>query len=119
MYYLQGRAVEEIQLVSNWSHLLQHLKGSYIPVLELPWKLQPKVPHAWQNLLAHGILYILAVCICLALLSLLGVQQALVHELLDLLLLLDLLNASSMALNPIQHIQRHPNWSSIYYICWR
>ena len=36
---LQGRAVGEIQLVSSWSHSLQHLEGSYILVLELPGKL--------------------------------------------------------------------------------
>ena len=119
MYYLQGRAVGEIQLVSSWSHSLQHLEGSHIPVLELPWKLQPKVLGAQKNLLAHSILHIPVVSICLALLSLLGVQQALVHQLLDLLHLLDLLNASSTALDPIQHIHRHPNWSPIYYICWR
>ena len=100
MYPLQGRAVGEIQLVSSWSHSLQHLEGSHIPVLELPWKLQPKVPGAQKNLLPTGILYIPVVSIYLALLSLLGVQQALVHQLLDLLHLLDLLNASSTTLTP-------------------
>ena len=58
MYCLQGRAVGEIQLVSSWSHSLQHLEGSHIPVLELPGKLQPKVLGAQKNLLAHGILHI-------------------------------------------------------------
>ena len=90
MYHLQGRTVAEIQLVSSWSHSLQHLEGCYILVLELPGKLQPKAPHAQKNLLAYGILYIPAVSICLALLSLLGMQQALVHQLLDLLHLLAL-----------------------------
>ena len=58
MYHLQGRAVGEIQLISSWSHSLQHLKGSHILVLELPWKLQPKVLGAQKNLVAHGILHI-------------------------------------------------------------
>ena len=39
MYRLQGRIVGEIQLVSSYSHSLQHFKGSHIPVLELPRKL--------------------------------------------------------------------------------
>ena len=73
MYCLQGGAVEEIQLVSSWSHSLQHLEGSHIAVLELPLKLQCKVPGAQQNLLAHSILYIPALPVCLALLSLLVV----------------------------------------------
>ena len=115
MYCLQDRAVGEIQLVNRWSHSLQHLEGSHIPVLEL----QPKVLSAQKNLLAHGILYIPAVSICLALLSFLGVQQALLHQLLDLLHLLDLLNASNTTIDPVQHIHRHPNWSPIDYLCCR
>ena len=79
MYHLQGRSVGEIQLVSSWPHSLQYLKGSHILVLELPRKLQPKVLGAQKNLLAHRILHIPAMSICLALLSLLSVQKALVH----------------------------------------
>ena len=79
LYHLQGRAAGEIQLVSSWSHSLQHLEGSHIPVLELPGKLQPKVLGAQKNLLSHSILHIPVVSVCLALLSLLGVHQALVH----------------------------------------
>ena len=79
MDHLQGRAVGEIQLVSSWSHSLQHLEGSHIPVLELLGKLQPKFIGPQKNLLAHGILYIPMISICLALLSLLGVYQVLVH----------------------------------------
>ena len=90
-----------------------------MPVLELPWKLQPKVPGAQKNLLAHSILYIPGVPVCLALLSLLGMQQALVHQILDLLYLLDLLSTSSTTLNPVQHIHRHPNWSPKYYRHWQ
>ena len=74
MCHLQGRAVGEIQFVSSWSHSLQHLEGSHIPVLELFWKLQPKVTRAQQYLLAYGILHIPKVSVCLVLLSLLGVQ---------------------------------------------
>ena len=118
MYSLQGRAVGEIQPIGSWSHSLQHLEGSHIPILELPWKLQPKVLGVQENLLAHGILYIPVVSVFMALLSLLGMQQAFVHQLLDLLHLLDLVNTSYTALNPIQHIQRHPNLSPIYYVCW-
>ena len=44
------------------------------------------------------------VAVCLVYLSLVGVQQALVHQLLDLVHLLDLLSASSYTLDPIQHI---------------
>ena len=109
IYHLQGRAMGEIQLISSWYHSLQHLKGSHRAVLQLLWKLQPKVPRAQQNFLAHSILHIPAVSVCLVLLSYLGVQQAIVHQILDLLHLLDLLNASSTALNPIQHIYTHPN----------
>ena len=100
----------QIQLVSSWSHSLQHLKGSYIPVLELPGKLQPKVLGIQKSLLAYGILHIPVLSVYWALLSLLGVQQTLVHQLLDFLHLLDLLNASNTALDPVQHIHRHPNW---------
>ena len=99
MYHLQGRAVGEIQVVRSWSYLFQHFKGSHIPVLELFWKLQPKFPRDQKNLLAHRIFHIPAVYIYSA--TLLGVQQALVHQLLDLLHLLDLLNAINMALDPI------------------
>ena len=74
MYHLQGRAVEEIQLICSWSHLLQDHKGYHILVLELPWKLQPKVHGAQQNLRAHGIIHIPVVPVCLVILSLLGVQ---------------------------------------------
>ena len=91
-----------IQLVSSCSQSLQIFEGSNIPVLELPCKLQSKVPGAHQNLLAHSILHIPVVLIYLALLSLLGIQQALVHQILDLLHLLDLLNTSSTALDPVQ-----------------
>ena len=101
MYCLQSRAVGKIQFLSSWSHSLQHLERSHITVLELPWKLYPKVPGAQQNLLAYGILHIPTVPICLALLSLLGVQQVLVHQLLDLLHLLDLVNASGTTLEPL------------------
>ena len=117
MYHLQGRAVGEIQLVSSWSHSLQHLDGSHMPVLELPWKLQPKVLGAQKNLMAHGILHIPVVSIYLALLSLLSMQQELVHQILDPLHLLDLLNARNTPLIPIQYIYKHFNWSSVYYIC--
>ena len=79
MYHLQDRVVGEIQLVSNWSHSLQHLEGSHIPVLVLPEKLQPKVLDTQKNLFDYSILHIPAMSICLALLSLLGMQQALVH----------------------------------------
>ena len=54
--------------------------------------------------MAHSILHIPAVSVCLVLQSLLGVQKVLMHKLLDLLHLLDLLNDSSTALNPIQNI---------------
>ena len=74
----------DVQLVNSWSHSLQYPKGSYIPVLELPWKFPPKVPSAKQNLLAHGILYIPVVPVFMAFPSLLRVKQALVHQLLDL-----------------------------------
>ena len=67
IYHLQGRAVGEIQPISSWSHSPQHLKGSHVLVLQLPWKLQPKVSRAQQNLWAHGILYIPAVSVFLAL----------------------------------------------------
>ena len=50
MNCLQGSAVGEIQLVSSWSHSLQHLKRSHILVLELPGKLQPKVLGPQKNL---------------------------------------------------------------------
>ena len=76
---LKGRAMGEIQIVRSWSHSLQHLEGSHIPVLELPGKLQAKVLGAQKNLLAHSILYIHVMSIFLALLSLLGMQQALIH----------------------------------------
>ena len=46
MYHFQGRVVGEFHLVSSWSRLLQYLEGSHIPVLEHPWKLQPKLPYA-------------------------------------------------------------------------
>ena len=74
----------EVQLISNWSHSHQHLERSHILVLELPLKIQPRVPGAQQNLLAYSILYIPVVPVFLALLSLLGVQWALMHQLLDL-----------------------------------
>ena len=109
MYYLQGRAVGEVQLVKSWSHSLKHLERSHILVLELLWKLQPKVPGAQQNLLAYSILYIPMVSVFLPLLCLLGVKQALLHQFLDLLHLLYLLSAISTALDPVQNIHRHPN----------
>ena len=62
------------------------------------------------------ILYIPVVPILLALLSLLGVQQALVQKLLNLLHLPDSLNASSTALDPIQHIYRYSNQKPVNYI---
>ena len=104
MYCLQDRAVGEMQLISSLSHSLQHLEGSPIPVLELPGKLQPKVLGAQKNLLAHGILYIPVLTVFLALLSLLGIDQALVHQLPDLLHLLNLLSVSRTALHPVKHI---------------
>ena len=116
MYYLQSRAVVEIQPISNWSHLLQHLKRSHIPVLELPWKLQLKVTCAQQNLLPYSILHTPVILVFLVLLSLLGMEQALMHQLLDLPHI-DLINTSSTALDPVRHIHRHPNRSSTYYIC--
>ena len=67
MYYLQSKAVGEIQLISSWCHSLLHLEGSHILVLELPWKLQPRIPCAQKNILANGTLYIPAVPIFLAL----------------------------------------------------
>ena len=119
MYYLQDRAVGEVQLVNNCSHSLKHLERSYILVQELLWKLQPKVPGAQQNLLAYSILPIPVVSIFLPLLCLLGVKQALLHQFLDLLHLLDLLSAISTSLDPIQNIHRHLNWSPIHYMCCR
>ena len=118
MYCLQSKAVGDIQLVSSWSQSLEHLKVSRILVLELPGKLQLKVTRAQKNLLAHGILYIHGLSFYLTLLSLLSVQQALLHQLSDILHLLDLLNASSTVLDPIQYIHKHPNWSPVYYMCW-
>ena len=46
MYYIQGRAVGEIQIVSSWSHLLKYFDESQILVLQLRGKLQPKVARA-------------------------------------------------------------------------
>ena len=119
IYFFQGGAMGEIQLVSNWSHLLQHLEGSHTPVLALLWKLQPKVLGAQKDHLSYSILNTSVVSVFLALLNLLGMHQVLVHQLLYFWHLLDLLNASSTTLNPIQHIHRHLNWSPIYYMCWR
>ena len=56
--------------------------------------------------------------ICVAHLSLIGMQQAFMHQFLDLLDLLDLLSTSNTTLDPIQHIYRHPNQSPVYYIHW-
>ena len=67
MYHLQGSAVGKIQSVCTWSHLLQHPEVFYILVLELPWKLQPEVPSAQKNLLAHAILHISTVPVSLVL----------------------------------------------------
>ena len=108
MYHLQDKAVGEIQLVSSQYHLIQYLKRSYIPVLELLWKLQPKVLGVQQNLLAHSILYIPEMPVYLGFLSL-GIQQAFVHQLLDLMHLLEFLNANNTTLDPIQHIKKHSN----------
>ena len=77
------------------------------------------VPCAQKKVLVYCILHIPVLSICFALLSLLGVQQSLVHQLLDLLHFLDLLNARNTGLNPIQNIHRHTNWSPIYYIYLR
>ena len=52
--------------------------------------------------------------ICLALLSLLGVQQVIVHQILDLLHLLDLLNARSTVLELVNHVYKRLNWSPVY-----
>ena len=101
MYHLQGRAVGEIQLVSSWSHSLQHLEGSHIPVLELPWKLQPKVLGAQKNLLAYSILHIpVSFYLLGAWKPSRRAADACIHQVLDPLYLLDLLNTSSTALNP-------------------
>ena len=118
VYHPQGvpssSALGEIKLVSSWSYSLQHLKWSYILVMEVLWKLQPEISCAQQKFLAYGILKVPSIPSWLALLTLLIMQQALLYQLLDLLHLLDLLFTCCTTLDPIQYILNNLNNSCIH-----
>ena len=119
MYHFQGRAVGEIQFASSWSTRFNTSKSPIYWSWSFLRSFNPRSLVLSKNLLAHGILHIPVFPVCLTLLGLLSVQQALVHQLLDLFHLLDLLNASSTTLKPILNIHRHPNWSPVDYMHWK